>query len=170
MHRNVKLWWTNGRVDNNTNKHQWIEVKSAEFISMPKCRLFLPSNLSTISKPMPRTVGWTGERMKWKQYTSASMSAEGKSSGYISMPSFMPFLPSDLSANAQKPENVVNERTDGQTDGRTEGQTSGQEVILCPPQLGRGQKCGQKRKLKNVKKNQFLWCCDIDLWPTTLKS
>ena len=40
------------------------------------------------------------------------MSAEGKSSGYISMPNLMPFLPSDLSANAQKPNDVVNERTD----------------------------------------------------------
>ena len=31
----------------------------------------------------------------------------------------MPFLPSDLSANVQKPENVVNRPIDGQTDGLT---------------------------------------------------
>ena len=39
----------------------------------------------------------------------------GKSSGYISMLNFMPFLPNDLSANAKKPENVVNKRMDGWT-------------------------------------------------------
>ena len=32
------------------------------------------------------------------------------------MPNFMPFLPSDLSANAQKSENVLNESVDGQTE------------------------------------------------------
>ena len=37
----------------------------------------------------------------------------------------MPFLPSDLSANVQKPENVVNRPIDGQTDGQTDGQKSG---------------------------------------------
>ena len=45
------------------------------------------------------------------------MSAEGKSSGYISMPNLMPFPTSDLSANAQRPENVVNEQMDRRTDG-----------------------------------------------------
>ena len=38
----------------------------------------------------------------------------------------MPFLPSDLSANVQKPENVVNRPIDGQTDG----QKSGRGVLL----------------------------------------
>ena len=52
--------------------------------------------------------------MKWQQYTSASMPYGGKSSGYISMPIFMPFLPSTLSANAKKHKNVVNKWTDGQ--------------------------------------------------------
>ena len=37
----------------------------------------------------------------------------------------MPFLHSDLSANVQKPENVVNRPIDGQTDGQTDGQKSG---------------------------------------------
>ena len=37
----------------------------------------------------------------------------------------MPFLPSDLSANVQKPENVVNRPIDGQTNGQTDGQKSG---------------------------------------------
>ena len=32
------------------------------------------------------------------------------------MSNFMPFVPSDLSANAQPPENAVNEQMDGQTD------------------------------------------------------
>ena len=52
--------------------------------------------------------------MKWQQYTLASMPYRGKSSGYISMPIFMPFLPSTLSANAKKHKNVVNKWTDGQ--------------------------------------------------------
>ena len=62
----------------------------------------------------------------------------------------MPFLPSDLSANVQKPENVVNRPIDGQTDGQTDGQKSGRGgtiaggVLLWPPQLGLGGKCDKK--------------------------
>ena len=51
------------------------------------------------------------------------MLAKGKSSGNICISNSMPFLPSDLSANVQKPENVVNRPIDGQTDGRTDGRT-----------------------------------------------
>ena len=47
------------------------------------------------------------------------MLAKGKSSGNICISNSMPFLPSDLSANVQKPENVVNRPIDGQTDGQT---------------------------------------------------
>ena len=69
----------------------------------------------------------------------------------------MPFLPSDLSANVQKPENVVNRPIDGQTDGQTDGQKSGRGhycwgVLLWPPQLGLGGKCDKKLKYKNVEK------------------
>ena len=53
------------------------------------------------------------------------MLAMGKSSGNICISNSMPFLPSDLSANVQKPENVVNRPIDGQTDGQTDGQKSG---------------------------------------------
>ena len=35
------------------------------------------------------------------------------------MSNFMPFVPSDLSANAQPPENAVNEQTDRWTDRQT---------------------------------------------------
>ena len=48
------------------------------------------------------------------------------------MPNFMPFPPSDLSANVQKPEKVVKERTDGRTDEQTEGQTSGRSYSYAP--------------------------------------
>ena len=51
------------------------------------------------------------------------MLAKGKSSGNICISNSMPFLPSDLSANVQKPENVVNRPIDEQTDGRTDGGT-----------------------------------------------
>ena len=37
---------------------------------------------------------------------------------------------SDLSANVQKPENVVNRPIDGQTDGQTDGQKSGRGALL----------------------------------------
>ena len=53
------------------------------------------------------------------------MLAKGKLSGNICISNSMPFLPSDLSANVQKPENVVNRPIDGQTDGQTDGQKSG---------------------------------------------
>ena len=49
------------------------------------------------------------------------MLAKGKSSGNICISNSMPFLPSDLSANVQKPENVVNRPIDGQTDKRVAG-------------------------------------------------
>ena len=49
------------------------------------------------------------------------MLAKGKSSGNICISNSMPFLPSDLSANVQKPENVVNRPIDGQTDGQKSG-------------------------------------------------
>ena len=48
------------------------------------------------------------------------MLAEGNQTRrYISMSNFMPFVPSDLSANAQPPENAVNEQTDRWTDRQT---------------------------------------------------
>ena len=50
------------------------------------------------------------------------MLAKGKSSGNICISNSMPFLPSDLSANVQKPVNVVNRPIDGQTDGQKDGQ------------------------------------------------
>ena len=49
------------------------------------------------------------------------MLAKGKSSGNICISNSMPFLPSDLSANVQKPENVVNRPIDEQTDGQKSG-------------------------------------------------
>ena len=82
------------------------------------------------TNPSPWMVGRTDERMKWQQYPSASMLAKGKSSGNICISNSMPFLPSDLSANVQKPENVVNRPIDGQTDGQTDGQKSGRGALL----------------------------------------
>ena len=58
------------------------------------------------------------------------MLAKGKSSGNICISNSMLFLPSDLSANVQKPENVVNRPIDGQTDGQTDGQKSGRGALL----------------------------------------
>ena len=53
--------------------------------------------------------------------------SNSKSSGNICISNSMPFLPGDLSANVQKPENVVNRPIDGQTDGQTDGQMDGQK-------------------------------------------
>ena len=101
------------------------------------------------TNPSPWMVGRTDERMKWQQYPLA----KGKSSGNICISNSMPFLPSDLSANVQKPENVVNRPIDGQTDGQTDGQKSGRgALLLWPPQLGFGGKCDKKWKFKNVVK------------------
>ena len=82
------------------------------------------------TNPSPWMVGRTDERMKWQQYPLASMLAKGKSSGNICISNSMPFLPSDLSANVQKPENVVNRPIDGQTDGQTDGQKSSRGALL----------------------------------------
>ena len=92
-------------TNNNIHKHPW---------------MLSVSHLDTY-----QAHGWldgrTDERMKWQQYPSASMLAKGKSSGNICISNSMPFLPSDLSANVQKPENVVNRPIDGQTDGQKSG-------------------------------------------------
>ena len=61
------------------------------------------------------------------------MSADVKLPGYISMPNFMPCPPNDLTANAQKPENVgTNFRKDvlAETGG---GTNDGPEGILISP-------------------------------------
>ena len=94
--------------------------------------------------------------MKWQQYPSASISAEGKSSEYISMLNVMPFLPCALSANEHKPENAVNERTDGQTGGWMERQTGGLRDIPMLPQLGTGQDVVRNENWKNVFKKVSL--------------
>ena len=60
------------------------------------------------------------------------------------------------------------ERMDGCTDGQTEGRTSGWRVFIFPLQLGTGQKVVRKEYLKMWKKDNLLWGCDLDLWPTTL--
>ena len=110
------------------------------------------------TNPSPWMVGRTDERMKWQQYPSASMLAKGKSSGNICISNSMPFLPSDLSANVQKPENVVNRPIDGQTDGQTDGQKSGRGAALLlggiamAPSTWFRRKCDKKWKLKNVEK------------------
>ena len=78
------------------------------------------------------------------------MLAKGKSSGNICISNSMPFLPSDLSANVQKPENVVNRPIDGQMDGQTDRQKSGRGGTIAggycygPLQLGLGGKCDKK--------------------------
>ena len=105
---------------------------------------FFPQYQNTSS----RTVGTTDEHIKWKQYPSASMSVEDKSSGYISIPNFMPFPQVICHQTCRNLKKVVNEWTDGQA----KGQTSGWMIFLCPPQFDTGQKCGQKWKFRNVKK------------------
>ena len=61
---------------------------------------FLQEMSQQPKNPSSWTAERTDERMKWQQYPSASMSAEGMLSGYISMPNFIPLFQSDLSANA----------------------------------------------------------------------
>ena len=105
--------WTDRQTNNNIHKHPW--MLSVSHLDTSACQWM---------------VGRTDERMKWQQYPSASMLAKGKSSGNICISNSMPFLPSDLSANVQKPENVVNRPIDGQTDGQTDGQKGGRGALL----------------------------------------
>ena len=83
--------------------------KSSGYISTPNVDHFFQMICLRYPNLIPWMVGQIEEFMKWQQYPSASLSAEGKSSGYINMAIFMPSLPSDLSANVQKPGKVVNE-------------------------------------------------------------
>ena len=150
--------WTDRQTNNNIHKHPW--MLSVSHLDTSACQIvghFFQALCMQYTNPSPWMVGRTDERMKWQQYPSASMLAKGKSSGNICISNSMPFLPSDLSANVQKPENVVNRPIDGQTDGQTDGQKSGRGalllgVLLCPPQLGLGGNCDKKWKFKNVEK------------------
>ena len=112
--------WTDRETNNNIHKHPW--MLSVSHLDTSACQIvghFFQALCLQYTNPSPRMVGRTDERMKWQQYPSASMLAKGKSSGNICISNSMPFLPSDLSANVQKPENEVNGPIDGQTDGRT---------------------------------------------------
>ena len=151
--------WTDRQTNNNIHKHPW--MLSVSHLDTSACQIvghFFQALCMQYTNPSPWMVGRTDERMKWQQYPSASMLAKGKSSGNICISNSMPFLPSDLSANVQKPENVVNRPSDGQTDGRTKewqgGTIAGGYCYhrLWPPQLGLGGKCDKKWKFKNVEK------------------
>ena len=118
--------WTDKQTNNNIHKHPW--MLSVSHLDTSACQIvghFFQALCMQYTNPSPWMVGRTDERMKWQQYPSASMLVKGKSSGNICISDSMPFLPSDLSANVQKPENVVNRPIDGQTDGQTDGQKSG---------------------------------------------
>ena len=72
------MWWTNERTDNDTHKPQWQPHFS---------KMIWPQ----YPNPRPKyswTDGWTHEMAT---IPSASMSADDKTSGYISKPNFMPF-------------------------------------------------------------------------------
>ena len=58
---------------------------------------------------------------------------------------------------------LTDKRTDRRTDKRVAGGHYCWGVLLWPPQLGLGGKCDKKWKF-------IFWRCDLDLWPTTLKS
>ena len=123
--------WTDRQTNNNIHKHPW--MLSVSHLDTSACQIvghFFQALCMQYTNPSPWMVGRTDERMKWQQYPSASMWAKGKSSGNICISNSMPFLPSDLSANVQKPENVVNRPIDGQTDGQTDGQKSGRGALL----------------------------------------
>ena len=123
--------WTDRQTNNNIHKHPW--MLSVSHLDTSACQIvghFFQALCMQYTNPSPWMVGRTDKRMKWQQYPWASMLAKGKSSGNICISNSMPFLPSDLSANVQKPENVVNRPIDGQTDGQTDGQKSGRGALL----------------------------------------
>ena len=108
---------TNRQTNNNIHKHPW--MLSVSHLDTSACQIV--GHFFQALCMQPWMVGRTDERMKWQQYPSASMLANGKSSGNICISNSMPFLRSDLSANVQKPENVVNRPIDEQTDGQKSG-------------------------------------------------
>ena len=145
--------WTDRQTNNNIHKHPW--RLSVSHLDTSACQIvghFFQALCMQYTNPSPWMVGRTDERMKWQQYPSASMLAKGKSSGNICISNSMPFLPSDLSANVQKSENVTDKRTDRRTDKRVAGGHYCWGVLLWPPQLGLGGKCDKKWKFKNVEK------------------
>ena len=150
--------WTDRQTNNNIHKHPW--MLSVSHLDTSACQIvghFFQALCMQYTNPSPWMVGRTDEHMKWQQYPSASMLAKGKSSGNICISNSMPFLPSDLSANVQKPEKwltdlLTDKRRDRRTDKRVAGGHYCWWVLLWPPQLGLGGKCDQKWKFKNVEK------------------
>ena len=117
--------WTNAWNYNNTHRHRC--RPRVNHFDTPTCH-FLCHSFLVICQQMPRNLDGRTDNN-----THQHKSTEGKSSGNISMTNLMPFPPNDLPANMQKPDNMVNERTDV-------GKTSGRRIFLCLPQLRAGQK------------------------------
>ena len=163
--------WTDRQTNNNIHKHPW--MLSVSHLDTSACQIvghFFQALCMQYTNPSPWMVGRTDERMKWQQYPSASMLAKGKSSGNICISNSMPFLPSDLSANVQKPENVVNRPIDGQTDGQTDGQKSGRGALLLggiamAPSTWFRRKMWWEMKIQKCRKKSHHF---LTLWPWPL--
>ena len=156
--------WTDRETNNNIHKHPW--MLSVSHLDTSACQIvghFFQALCMQYTNPSPWMVGRTDERMKWQQYPSASMLAKGKSSGNICISNSMPFLRSDLSANVQKPENVVNRPIDEQTDGQTDGQKSGRGHYCLVQEENLIRNENSKMSKKSLSENPFL-----TLWPWPL--
>ena len=138
--------------------------KSSRHISMPYCRPFLPSDLSAIPKHKPMD-GWTDEWMHEKTIPTGIDVSWGHVI-LIHQYAKCYAIPSKWFVNKWAETWKCDERMDRQT----EGQTSGWGVILCPPSTCYRTEMLSKINIQKCKKNHFLWRCDVNLWPMTLKS
>ena len=150
MRRNLKMWWTNRRTDNNTHKPQW----QSHFSKMI---------WQQHPNASPCTVGRTDEHMKWQQYHQHAKFYAIFSKWYVSetvwlnrcykmveikwsmsypclmipiMSSSIRFelkLFSGLPTNAPRPERVTNRQTQTQT--QTQTKFIQQKYIQVPYQV-----------------------------------
>ena len=128
MHRNLKMWWENGRADNDALKCRSTEVKPSGYIRMPKCRVFLPSRFVRNTKAQVhgqldgRTNAWNENNTHRHRPRVRHMDASACQ---------LLCLPSMWYVSKCAKTWKCDERTGGWTDGRTEGQREAEEYYYA---------------------------------------
>ena len=168
--------WTDRQTNNNIHKHPW--MLSVSHLDTSACQIvghFFQALCMQYTNPSPwldgRTNAWndnnTHRHQCWPRVSHLETSA------FLTLCHSFPVTCQQMCKNLKMwlTDLLTDKWTDRRTDKRVAGGHYCWGVLLWPPQLGLGGKCDKKWKFKNVEKNYIIfWRCDLDLWPTTLKS
>ena len=163
--------WTDRQTNNNIHKHPW--MLSVSHLDTSACQIvghfFQALCMQAHGWLDGRTNAWndnnTHRHQCWPRVSHLETSA------FLTLCHSFPVTCQQMCKNLKMwlTDLLTDKRTDRRTDKRVAGGHYCWGVLLWPPQLGLGGKCDKKWKFKNVEKIIF-WRCDLDLWPTTLKS